>query len=91
MHWIEIIHLRMNGVCDRESAKKLLRQILETDQNEICRTGKIYRHRTIEGDLCIILDWNSEKTVRLHSDLGLNLASSLKEFGRVDHTVWVEM
>ncbi len=91
MHYVEIIHLRMNGVHSCEPAKDLLTQALKIDQNEISQKMKIYRHQSIEGDLCVILDWKSTDTVRHHSDLGLYLTSSLKEFGRVDHTIWIEM
>ncbi len=91
MHWVEIIHLRMNGIRSCEAAKDQLAQALKIDQNKTSQSVKIYRHQTIEGDLCVILNWKSSDMVRSYSDLGLQLTSSLKEFGRVDHTIWVEM
>lgn len=91
MHWVEIIHLRMNSISDFESINNQLRQIIKAVQTEISQTVKIYRRPAIEGDLCIMLYWNSENTVCLSSDLGVTLTASLKEFGRVDHAVWVEI
>jgi len=91
MNRVEIIHLRMNGSHSRKAAKDLLATALKIDQDEISQSVKIYRHQSIEGDLCVILDWKSADMVRSYSDLGLQLTSSLKEFGRVDHTIWVEM
>lgn len=91
MHWIEIIHLRMKSISDSESIKNQLRLIQKSVQGEISQTVKIYRRPEIEGDLCILLDWYAESTVCLSSDLGATLTASLKEFGRVDHAVWVEL
>lgn len=90
MHRIEIIHLRVNGAGSTKEAVELLKQALKTNSNEIAHLVKIYHHLSVEGDLCVILNWESGEIARSWCDLGLHLTSALKEFGRVDHSVWVE-
>jgi hypothetical protein len=91
MRWIEIIHLRVNSNSDFESIKNQLKLIPKAVHSEIPQSVKIYRRSKIEGDLCILLDWKAENTACSPSDFGVNLTASLKEFGRVDHAVWIEI
>lgn len=91
MHWIEIIYLRMNSIHDFESVKNQLSQVIKSVQSEISQAGKIYRRPAIQTDLCVMLDWNSQNTGGLPSDLGIHLTSFLKAFGRVDYTIWVDV
>lgn len=90
MHRIEIIHLRVNGVRSVAVAKDLLKRALNADLKEIAQSVKVYHHQRIEGDLCVVLDWQTAELAKCWRDLGLHLTSALKEFGRVDHSVWVE-
>ena len=91
MHWIEMIHLRMNSMSSLESLKHQFKEITEAVRTEIPGTVKIYRRPAIEGDLCIILCPDSGDTACPSRDLGVRLTAALKEFGRVDHAVWVEI
>ena len=90
MSKIEIIHLRANGVRSVKAAKDLLKQALKTDLNEVAQSVKVYHHQRVEEDLCVILNWKTAEMTKSWCDLGLHLTSALKEFGRVDHSVWVE-
>ena len=90
MSRIEIIHLRVNGVRSVKAAKDLLKQALKTNASEIAHLVKIYHHRSIEEDLCVVLDWKTAEMAKSWCDLGLHLTSALREFGRVDHSIWVE-
>ena len=90
MSRIEIIHLRVNGVRSVKAAKDLLKQALKTNASEIAQSVKVYHHQSIEEDLCVILDWKTAEMAKSWCDLGLHLTSALKEFGRVDHSVWIE-
>ena len=89
MNWIEIVGLRAVGRDKEGAIKSLKQQIRIANYNE--RTVKIgiYRHATLETDLSIHLIWDSDKTSRAGSKLGLMLAEVLREFGMVDHAVWV--
>jgi hypothetical protein len=51
---------------------------------------KTYRHAALETDLSVHLHWKSERPEENGSALGLRLAQALKEFGLVDHSVWME-
>jgi len=88
MKWLEVIKLR--------SARKgsgLLEELLlstaQMNQSGLVET-KIYRHAALDTDLSVHLQWNSEMPEPNGSALGLRLAQALKEFGLIDHSVWVE-
>ncbi len=91
MTWIELIHLRSIGDQNHEFINDLFNQTLKVVQKRDSQILSIYRHQHIESDLCIVLQCKSNISVKPPSDLGIHLTSSLKEFGRVDHSVWIEM
>jgi hypothetical protein len=45
----------------------------------------------IDTDFSIHLFHDSKKVEKSGSPLGLRLASALKEFGLVNHSIWIEM
>jgi hypothetical protein len=51
---------------------------------------KIYRHAALETDLSVLLHWESERPEQNGSSLGLRLAQALKDFGLIDHSIWIE-
>jgi len=87
---LERIDLRSN----KENKKELLEQLEElvndvterTDDNKI----KIYTHYNIGTDYSVHLLRLISEEEHLESELGLRLASSLKEFGLVNHSIWIE-
>ena len=89
MYWIEIVGLRTVGRDKEVAIKRLKQQIRQAECTERQVKIGIYHHATLETDLSIHLVWNSDKINRGGSKLGLMLAEVLKEFGMVDHTVWV--
>ena len=88
MKWLEVIKLRSAG-----KGSGLLEELL-LSINKFSQTGpvemKIYRHAALELDLSVHLHWESERPERNGSDPGLRLAQALKEFGLVDHSIWIE-
>jgi hypothetical protein len=88
MKWLEVIKLRSAGK-DSELLKEFLFSIIKFSQSELVEM-KIYRHAVLGSDLSIHLDWESERPEQNGSGLGLHLAQALKEFGLIDHTIWVE-
>ena len=91
MKWLEIIELRSVN-CNRELLELQLQNFIheiekKSDQNVI----KVYNHVALEGDFNIHLCHDSDKIQNCGSPLGLHLASSLKEFGLVNHSIWIEM
>ena len=91
MKFIEMIQLRMAGNQRIASMKDLLNQALDVDTEEPSQKISIYRHHSIEGDVCILLHCTSDGLVKPPSDLGLRLTSSLRGFGQVHHAVWVQI
>jgi hypothetical protein len=78
MKWLEVIKLRSTGN-DFELLNELLLSFEKFNQPELVEM-KTYDHAALETDLSIHLHWA----------LGLRLVQALKEFGWVDHSVWIE-
>ena len=51
---------------------------------------KIYSHSTIETDYSIHLYYEKESAENLGTKLGYKLTEDLKEFGLVNHNVWID-
>ena len=88
MKWLEVIKLRSAGG-NLGLLEELLLTISGSNQSELVEI-KTYRHAVLETDLSVHLHWNSEMPEPNGSALGLRLAQALKEFGLVDHSVWVD-
>ena len=88
MKWLEIIELR-SGNSDLESQ---LEKIVNEVEDEINKQAiKAYSRVQIDTDFSIHLFHDSEINEFGRSPLGLRIASSLKEFGLVNHSIWIEM
>ena len=91
MRWIEIIELRSTDRNKERLDLKLRGLISDIDKTSNPRTIRAYSHVMINTDFTIHLQHNSKKPEYGGSRLGLNIAAALKEFGLVNHNVWVEM
>jgi hypothetical protein len=90
MEWLEIIELRTGG-SNRDLLESRLQELIsEMEMEEEQQAIKSYFHGIISTDLSVHLFHESEKVERGGSWLGLHLASALKEFGLVNHSVWIE-
>jgi len=89
MGQIEIIHLRTSG----ESPAVLCQRIRESVRTEAGGTEPlvIYRREGLESDIAIHIRRDEPSTKKGPSALGLRLASALRSFGLVEHTVWEEL
>ena len=88
MKWLEIIELR-----SVDSNRELLESQLQKLINEVDKENqaiKYYRRVMIDTDFSIHLFHESNIVENSGSRLGLRLASSLKEWGSVNHYVWIE-
>ena len=88
MKWLEVIKLRSAGG-SLGLLDELLLPISGSNQRGLVEM-KTYRHAVLETDVSVHLHWNSEMPETNGSALGLRLAQALKEFGLIDHSVWVE-
>jgi hypothetical protein len=88
MKWLEVIKLRSAG---KDSAP--LDELLMS-MTKMAHPGpavvKVFLHAVLEGDLSVHLYWDSERLEQNGSALGIRLAQALKEFGLIDHSVWIE-
>jgi hypothetical protein len=89
MKWLEVIKLRVAGNGEG-LLKALFREMNKAGQDRGLIEIKTYRHAALEADLSVHLHWESDRPDQNGSTLGLSLAQALKEFGLIDHSVWIE-
>ena len=87
MSRLEIIHLRSSGE-PLESLGRKIRESLGTVEESIEVT--LYRRAGLETDVAVHIRHREPPGREGPSGLGLQLASSLRAFGLVDHTLWQE-
>jgi hypothetical protein len=91
MNWLEIIELRSVG-SQRELLETQLKKLInEVGQEVKTQSVKVFCRNMIESDFSIHLFHDSRQIEVNGSSLGLQLVSSLKAFGLVNHSVWIEM
>ncbi len=88
MKWIEIIKLRSAGKAP-ESLKGLLSDLTQKGQPGLIDTI-LYRLASWETVWTMHILWDSEQPVKNGTALGIRLSQSLKEFGLIDHSIWIE-
>ncbi|MGD2272924.1 MAG: hypothetical protein PVI06_21180 [Desulfobacterales bacterium] len=91
MKWIELIQLR-----SVDSNRKLLESKLQRLINEVTKKRKkkaimAYCRLSIDTDFSIHIFHDSKEVETTGSRLGLRLVDALKEFGLVNHSIWLEM
>jgi len=91
MKRLEIIELRTSGR-DPELLKSHIKKIIEQVEVELKEpAAKAYTRVMLDTDFSIHLFHDSENYESNGSALGLRIADSLKEFGLVNHSIWIEM
>jgi len=90
MKWLEIIELR-SADGNMEQLESMLNNLI----NELARktkkqTNVVYKHVMIDTDFSIHMTHNTVKVDSSGSQLGLHIIASLKEYGLVNHSIWVE-
>ena len=91
MKWLEIIQLRTTERSMTKLKSQFEALISEIEAKTKKQAIKVYAHVAINTDFSVHL-FHDSKTVEVYgSQLGLYLASALKEFGLVNHSIWVEM
>ena len=89
MKTLEIVHLRSSG----EPLESLAERIKESvwEDGSTGDTVTIYRRNGLETDIAIHIRHRRSNGGNGPSTLAFNLASALRSFGIVEHTVWEEM
>jgi hypothetical protein len=91
INWIEIIELRSVGTRNELEESKLKYIINELSKSIKQVSVKIFNHATLESDYSIHLYHNSNHIEKSGSSLGLHLASELKNYAMVNHSIWAEI
>ena len=86
---LEIIHLRSAGAPLESLADSVNRSIREGGEDTLTLT--LYRRRGLETDLAVHILHEDAATEAGPSDLALRLASELRTYGLVEHTLWEEL
>ena len=91
MNCLEIIEIRSACGCQKsiDSKLKILIEETTTDANQL--NLRVFRHATLDTGFCIHLSYDSDRIENEGRAIGIHLASAMKEFGMVNHTVWIEM
>ena len=90
MKWIEVISLRSASHNSEEICKEVLASIKECKRDQRLKEMKLYRHGTIEIDISVQLAWESGNVNLMGSEAAQHLIHLLKEYGLVNHSVWIE-
>ncbi len=90
MNWIEVITLRSREYVRDALISELLGPATQCPENGCLMSMTIYRNAWIDTDVSVHLRWKSISPEQQGSDIGQRLAQSLKEFGLVNHSAWVE-
>ena len=90
MAWLEIIEIRSMG-SNQETLKPQLQDLFNDLSKEAgLKSIKIYRQVMLETDFSIHLFHESERPEIGCSAICSRLVSSFKDFGFVNHTIWIE-
>ena len=87
MKWLEIIELRAVHI-DQNMLQQHIAHLL--DEMKDANTVKVYINVRIETDWSIHVQHNSEEAEAHGSEVGRRFKELLKEFGLVNHVVWME-
>lgn len=90
MRWMEMIRLRTP-----QSEEKWLPELLfDSTQNIVNEPGllevKVYRNASLQGDLSVTFLWETDSPQLQGSRPALSLSQTLRAFGLVEYSVWIE-
>ncbi len=88
MDWIELIQLRSYTPSDMDKAIAAFHQLASPDREKGLMDIIMFRDSTLKNDICIFIGWDGEVPEKGKSPLGLQLAATFSEFGRIYHSVW---
>ncbi len=91
MKCLEIVELRAAGNRRELLASQLQKIISLLEKGSSGQKIKIYTRVLVDSDFSIMLYHDTMETGTEGSRLGLHLASTLKVFGLVNHSIWNEL
>lgn len=91
MKWLEIIELRSADYYQEQLKPLIQVLIIEVKKEVKDQAIKAYNRIMVDTDFTVHLLHDSLKVEYCGSPLGSRLASALKDFGSVNHSVWAEL
>ena len=91
MKCLEIIDLRSTGYNKKLIKRELTKFISALNKDTEQQIIKMYDHGVIDTDFSVHLSNETKNTNINESALGIQLADYMKEFGLVNHSVWIEV
>jgi hypothetical protein len=90
MKCIEVIEIRSNESSRKQLHKELQNIAVEINEKRAGKIVRILSHVSMRSDFRIQLEHESLSVGEGGSQTGLRLAMALKEYGLVNHSVWIE-
>ncbi len=96
MCWVEIIGVRLSPTPKNELVRKIFSDFRQTIATRVAAGAEekvaaiVYRNAFVETDLTIHLYRNTDNRLPEKTRLGLTLAEILRDFGLVDHMIWIK-
>jgi Co/Zn/Cd efflux system component len=85
---LEIIHLRLSTISP-EGLCHEIRQSIKGHSESV--NFHIYRHAKVMSDITIHLHLEDNGAGPQRSELGARITAALKDYGMVEHAVWIEV
>jgi hypothetical protein len=93
MKWLETIKLQsasgMESITERE-LHGLANEVRNSPDHRGSLEAVVYSHASVPGYFAIRLFWSTGLPQLRGSPLGMRITQTLKTFGLVDHSVWIE-
>ncbi|MBW2603868.1 MAG: hypothetical protein JRE28_06060 [Deltaproteobacteria bacterium] len=96
MRWVEIIGVRLSPSPKNKLVRKIFSDFRQTIAASVAAGAEekvaaiVYRNAFVETDLTIHLYRNTANRLPEKTRLGLTLAEILRDFGLVDHMIWIK-
>ena len=87
MRWMEFIKVQ---TASANVTEILLDFVTECKKCRGLLQAKVFSHSSVD-DCSLCLLWNTDVANPLGSSIGVQISNTLKKYGLVDHSVWVEM
>ena len=93
MRWLETIKVQSATGKEKTTENELTILVCEIQKNtdrQGLSAATVSSHASVPGYFALRLLWDTDHPQPRGSLLGINLAQSLKVFGLVNHSVWIE-
>lgn len=90
MDWFEIIHIRLFSPKEKKAALNAFSQLGSLDVRGAAKSIKLLQDVLLDTDFRIVIQWHGNIAEKAKSVLGIQLATTFTEFGRINHFVCKE-